>query len=128
MVGSASRPAIRLCRQHLDAGDEHGLAAEEHAVAPHLEPHDAPAVARLERRELVLAELRLPVRAKRAVAEPVTGSSFTPAAGAKNRDRKSNRVSSLAAVTITPRTGSVPSSEWFGASDRSVVSSATSTR
>jgi hypothetical protein len=51
----------------------------------------------------------------------VTGSSGTPAAGAKNRETKSKSFTSDGAVTITPRTGIWASAERSGCRARSVA-------
>src|SRR5690606_38606660 len=65
-------------------------------------------------------------------AEPVTGSSGTPTAGAKNRDTKSwSAPGSAAAVTITPRipsrTDSARTAARSGVSARTAAASASTT-
>src|SRR6476646_10039359 len=61
-------------------------------------------------------------------AEPVTGSSLIPNAGAKKRDTKSNSGLAERLVTITPRPPSAPRAPKSGRRPRMVSSSSSRTR
>ena len=61
-------------------------------------------------------------------AEPVTGSSSIPAAGAKKRETKSNPESSDRAVTMIPRADTFLSRPMSGLKRRTASASLRSTR
>src|SRR5882724_9821832 len=65
--------------------------------------------------------------ARQEWVEPVTGSSSTPAAGAKKRETKSNSGVAARLVTMTPRAGRCAKPRRSGSSERTACSLSSST-
>ena len=85
--------------------DLHSVASEDHPVAIHGDA-DGPAPGEHWNPESsVLWSFSPQYGPRQQWAEPVTGSSGTPSAGAKNRETKSTSGRSETAVTMMPRAG-----------------------
>ncbi len=94
-------PSISIVQLRAENRDR--LAADQDALALNAHAHRAAPLGRLIRAHLGLPQAFAPEGPRVQCAEPVTGSSSIPAAGAKKRERKSYCDPAPEQVTMTPR-------------------------